>query len=60
MSLLWGNVNPGNCLFSDSGEFDIRRDHPHRRIEMKFCVVDGLQEVHAHWANPAMTSALGG
>ena len=36
----WGNMNPGNCLFSDGG-----RDHPHRRIEMKFCMVGGFQEI---------------
>jgi len=28
-------MNPRNCLFSDSGKLDIRRDHQHRRIEMK-------------------------
>jgi len=38
-------MNPGNCFLSDSGKQAIRRDHPHRRIEMKFCTVDGLQEV---------------
>jgi len=38
-------MNPGNCLFSDSGKLGIRRDHPYRRIEMKFCVVGGLQGI---------------
>jgi len=37
-----GNMNPGNCLFSDSGKLGIRRDHTHRRIEMKFCMVGDL------------------
>jgi len=32
----WGNMNPGNCLFSDSIKLVIRLDLPHRRIEMKF------------------------
>ena len=39
-------MNPGrNCLFSDGGKLGIRRDHPHRRIEMEICVVGGLQEI---------------
>jgi len=38
-------MNPGNCRFSDSDKLGIRRDHPPRRIEMKFCMVGGLQEV---------------
>ena len=29
----------------DSGKLAIRRDHPRRRIEMKSCVVGGLQVV---------------
>jgi len=37
-------MNPGNCLFNDSDKLDIRRDQPHRWIEMKVCVVDGLHE----------------
>ena len=40
-----GNMNHGNCLFTDGGKLSIRRDHPHRRIEIKFCVVGGLQEL---------------
>jgi len=32
-------MNPGNCLFSDSGKLGIRQDHPHRQIEMKFRMV---------------------
>jgi len=36
---------PGNCLFSDNGKLGIRRDHPHRRIKMKVCMVDGFQEL---------------
>jgi len=40
-----GNMNPGDCLFSDSDKMDIRRDDPHHRIEMKFCMVSGLQEI---------------
>ena len=39
-----GNKNQGNCLFSDSGNVGIRRDHPYRRIEMEFCVVGDLQK----------------
>ena len=27
----------------DSGKLGIRRDHPRRRIEMKFCMADGLR-----------------
>ena len=38
-------MNPGNCLFTDSGKLGIRQYHPHRRIEMKFCMVDGLHGV---------------
>jgi len=38
-------MNPGNCIFSDNGKQGIRRDHPYRRIEMKFCMVGILQEV---------------
>jgi len=38
-------MNPGNCLFSDSGKLGIRRDHSPSRIEMKFCVVGGLQKL---------------
>jgi len=32
-----GNVNHGNCLFSDSGKLGTRRDHP--------CLVSGLHEI---------------
>jgi len=38
-------MNPVNCLFSDSGKLGIRRDHPHRRIDMKLCVVGGFQKI---------------
>jgi len=38
----WGNMNPENCLFSDSGKLGIRRHHPHRWIEVKFCMVGCL------------------
>jgi len=50
-----GNMNPVNCLLSDSGKLGIRRDHPHCMIEMKFCIVGVLQEVvqrfefHQNW-----------
>jgi len=27
----------------NSGKLGVRRDHPRRRIEMKFCMVGGLQ-----------------
>jgi len=37
-------MNPENCLFSDSDKLDIRREHPHRWIQMKVCVVGGLHE----------------
>jgi len=40
-----GKHEPGSCLFTDSGKLGIRRDHPHRRIEMKFCVVGVLQDL---------------
>ena len=40
-----GKHEPRKCLFSDSGKLGIRRDHPYRRIEMKFCVVGGLHEI---------------
>jgi len=32
-------MNPGNYLLSDSDKLGIRRNHPHGRIEMKFCMV---------------------
>jgi len=36
----------------DSGKLDIRRDHPRRRIEMKFCMVGGLRfEFHQNRAS---------
>jgi len=35
-------VNPGNRVFSVM--LCIHRHHPRRRIEMKFCMVAGLQE----------------
>jgi len=50
-------MNPGNCLFSDSGKMGICRDHPHRWIEMKFCMVGVLQEIvlrfkfHQNWSS---------
>ena len=37
-------MNLGNCLSSDSGKVGIRRDHLYRRIEMEFCMVDGLMQ----------------
>jgi len=37
-------MNPKNCLLSDSAKLGIRRDHPNVLIEMKFCMVGGLQE----------------
>jgi len=42
-------MNPGNCLFSDTGKLGIRRDHLHRLIKMKFCMGDGLQEVDSNF-----------
>ena len=36
-------MNPGNGVFSVT--VGIRRDHTRRRIEVKFCVVAGLQEL---------------
>jgi len=45
MHYTWGNMNPENCLFIDSGKLGIRREHQHRRIEMKYCVVGVLQDV---------------
>jgi len=45
MSLYYlGKMNAGNCRFSDSVKLGIRRDHAYHCIEMKFCVVGGLQE----------------
>jgi len=38
-------VSQRSCLFSDSGKLGICRDHPHRQIEMKFCVVGALQVI---------------
>ena len=29
----------------NSGKLGIRRDHPRRRMEMKFCMVGGLQKI---------------
>jgi len=37
LCITWGNMNPENCVFSVM--LGIQRDHPHRRIEMKFCTV---------------------
>jgi len=39
---LWKH-EPRNCVYSVM--HDIRWDHPRRRIQMKFCVVAGLQEI---------------
>ena len=38
-------MNPGNCPISHSGKLGIRRDHTRHRIEMKFRVMGGLQEI---------------
>ena len=40
-----GKHDSGNYLFSDDGKLDILQDHPHRPIEMKVCVLGGLQEI---------------
>jgi len=46
VSALLGETWASEIVFSsDSVELGIRRSHPHRRIEMKFCMVAGLQEV---------------
>jgi len=46
MSLQYlGKHEPGNCLINESGKLGICRDHPHRQIEMKFCVVGVLQGI---------------
>jgi len=56
-------MNYGNCLFSDSGKLGIRRDHLHRGIEMKFCVVGGLQDMiprfEFHQIDQAVTELRG-
>jgi len=44
LCITWEKVNPENYLFSDSGKLGIRREYPYRQIEMKFCIVGGLQE----------------
>jgi len=33
------------------GKLGIRWGHPHREIEMKFCVVGGLQEIVLTWSS---------
>jgi len=38
-------MSPRNCLFSNSGKLGIRRDHPHRRITVKFYMAGGLHEI---------------
>jgi len=38
-------MNPRSRLSSDSGKLGIRQDHPHRQIEMKFCMVGALQVI---------------
>jgi len=40
-----GYMSPRNCLFSNSGKLGIRRDHPHSRITVKFCMAGGLHEI---------------
>jgi len=39
-----GKHEPRKFFFSDSCKVGIRRDHLYRRIEMEFCVVDGLMQ----------------